>query len=1093
MLLCLVSSLALLAPPHRFQVKQFAAFISGCACVRCKQPLAFDTRKSLQVGVAAQWTAVCTNPACWALPLSLRTSEADVAPFEDDFKLNRKTSYAAITCAVNHIRVNDMLRTIGLGQLTSRAHYRTKEELEAPLAHRVQAKMAAAYEDELLRPRTEQKRTLKIDGSWDHGRNGNTCIMPFMTDSGHIVHLESSRRTEKGVKSSNELERRNFEKALANPRIASPIWESITMDGCQQLVKLTEAADKTAEGDNWHFVKARRKGFSKHRDAFVFRPPVTAVEREAKAATKVEKPAIAAEPPKLSLPSVASPPLAEAQALLRSAGVPKVPSDAAAVSKLHAALVRLPKARAALASLVEAAQEACSDSLGRARFASISQHADSVAGTATSTPDESLKAVKAAYTHAALCSVATMDELTAWKPYGAYVLLQQRAANSRLARASKNKDISQDVKKAGAWEQVSCSMYSYVFAYTEKLIGEVHKTGPRQGELWTDDEREIEAVRLYPDAFLHLAAGMYTADSLVLIGHPATKQKGEAWSWQPPGEGSVIPGSMVWRILEGWVRDPSSLSRFRYYINNRSTAGVESFAGKVHKWNEKRYHYSRYYMLGVHCAVLDHEENVEREILHEQWKRGESLRHKGRFYVKTTRVPTTDRWRSELWVDYEASLCAPGALLPVASFLVDTDGAAAAVEKCEAAAAAAKKRAESADATKALRSSPPATDSATGGLPRAVRPAAPATEAIAVDEPTESTPAEVVASAAAEASAAAMMVQRIGPAAAEETQLALAALTEEKIGRMKVEELKNELKIFALPVDGNKPILAERLMSLLTSRTAPLALEEDGFDDEAAADEAVQGGEGGEGGEAAAGEGGEAGEATAASAPMGALAACLSMGVPPEWFEVACPLCKVRLMSRLATPVTRVKCSSCSGAFAAHNPSAKQPAVPLPRKRRRAPQEQQLFVSAEMKRLKAEQPTLGAKVRLTMSMDTWARRRTAAEDPEGDALTALATAAVASAPAQPRLVSEYNAALGVVSATPVDGTQTLRKAGIAVLGLQVSVGAAIMPPHLAMPKDERPKRAAHKKRKRIAVPLSARTGANGQQHKRQRRRPSDVT
>ena len=90
----------------------------------------------------------------------------------------------------------------------------------------------------------------------------------------------------------------------------------------------------------------------------------------------------------------------------------------------------------------------------------------------------------------------------------------------------------------------------------------------------------MEAIRLYPDAFLHLAAGIYDAPSLKLIGHPATKGKEREWSWKPPASGSVEPGSIVWEILEGWVRDSQSLARFGYYINNRSTAAVESFAAK---------------------------------------------------------------------------------------------------------------------------------------------------------------------------------------------------------------------------------------------------------------------------------------------------------------------------------------------------------------------------------------------------------------------------------------------------------------------------------------------------------------------------------
>ena len=143
--------------------------------------------------------------------------------------------------------------------------------------------MAAAYAAELARPPTALPRCLMIDAFWDHGRNGNTAVMPFvLARSGRIVHIESARKKEDGVKSSNELEQRCFAKGLRNPRIASDAFGEIAMDGAKQLVKAMEAAHKRASGDGWHHGKCQVKGFRGHVEAFVVRPKPTAVEKEAR-------------------------------------------------------------------------------------------------------------------------------------------------------------------------------------------------------------------------------------------------------------------------------------------------------------------------------------------------------------------------------------------------------------------------------------------------------------------------------------------------------------------------------------------------------------------------------------------------------------------------------------------------------------------------------------------------------------------------------------------------------------------------------------------------------------------------------------------
>lgn len=1014
--------------------------------MRCKAPLQYDPRKSLQVGVAAQWVVCCSNTKCHAVPMLLHTSQADVAPFQDEPKLNRLVHFASITCAVNFTRLNDMLRTIGAGKLSVRGHWRVKEELEGPAAHAAQAAMAAAYQQELARPAPALPRTLKIDGSWDHGRLGNTAIMPFMADSGHIVHLEHARRTEAGVKSSNALEMLCFRKGLANPRVASDFFPSITMDGCHALVTATEAANKSAEGDGWHHVKARAKGFRSHCEAFVSRPQPTPRELEAKHAVKVTKPATPSGAPTLTLPKVTTPVREELEAALRAAGAAAAAGDdEKTLEKAYVALMGMPPAKAALQALVPKEPEGEETELDRNRRAMVGDIASKALAAATATPQESLKLVTRAFRDAAaVSSVATADELAAWKKYIAFSELQECAAADRSRRTSQKKDISADIKTAVAWELVAREMYNYVFAYTASLCGKINEVTQQP---WTKEERTMEAIKLYPDAFLHLAAGIYDAPSLLKIAHPATKQKGQPWSWSPPGEGCVKPGSTVWQILAGWVRDPQSLARFGYYINNRSTAGVESFAGKVHKWNEKRYHYTRYYMLGVHFAILDHEDNVEREILHVQWKRGEALRHKGRWYQKKARAPTTDLWRPKLWADYNKSLEVRSGLELERSYLVDAAGATEALRRKTIqvpvpVAVPATERVEP----------PERTSATTGGAAEAM----------------EDVPA-AASEAATAASAAAMLLQRLGPAAEEETRLALAELTPEAIQKMNLKLLQEKLRVLGLDTAGKKAVLQERLTELLEAQATPQALDGDDVFEAGEQDPDADAGADG------SGDGHEGGGAGAVRGPVvvDATTACLLMGVKPEWFEVNCLNCGAVVLARLPLPMTRVECACCKFRMAVHNTKAKQPEPLSGRKRRGAPMWRCQFMSEELKKIAKEQPGLPSKQR-------FAEASANLKALPASSAAALAAAASTAAPKPPTPATIVNP--GMVTAVPVDGSQTLVKTGVTVLGLQAEVRAMIPPPSVTLPKAERPKKASHKRRAKSLRTEDAR-------RKQQRRRP----
>ena len=547
-------------------------------------------------------------------------------------------------------------------------------------------------------------------------------------------------------------------------------------------------------------------------------------------------------------------------------------------------------------------------------------------------------------------------------------------------------------------------MYNYVFAYTASLVLE-QRINEATGELWTDDERTAEAMRLYPDAFLHLAVGILDAPSLQTIGHPAFTRKDKEHPWRAPGAGYVKAGDLVFKILQGWVNDPQSLARFRYYINNRSTAACESFAAKAHKWVEKRFHYTRYYMLYIHCAVLDHDENVEREVIYEHWKRGSQLRHPGRWYKKKCRAVPTDAWREELWAAYLEELYPFGEAKVWPSFACEAPPAAEVATPAEAVAATA--------ATAATT---------TGGLVTAAM----------VDEAAHAAQ-KTAAEAAATATAAALMRERVGPAAAAESQAALAALTPELIGDMKVEQLKSQLHLFSLSTEGKKQVLQERLLELLDAQAAPQTVGED---------EMFEGG--GEGG-------GDAGD-TAALTLLDPLAACKAMGVAVEWFHLECSSCSTRLLARVPLPRTTVECGRCHETFVVANTRA-VPRMPPRAKRKRGPgPERCAFMSRELKRLRSEDPTATSKVIFRVAQINTNLHFAALGGTEQGATRAPA-------PAQAQAQAQAH--------TPV----TVQAGDVTAL-------TAAPPPLAALPKAERPK-ISDRKRKQLGTPVPAAAQTTG--------------
>ena len=93
------------------------------------------------------------------------------------------------------------------------------------------------------------------------------------------------------------------------------------------------------------------------------------------------------------------------------------------------------------------------------------------------------------------------------------------------------------------------------------------------GTCTTSSDGQSNVVKSHRhNAVGHLPRHVNLHQSLLTIGHPAAKQKAAERSWKPPTAGFVKVGGLVWKILEGWVRDPRCLDKFSFYINDRSTA-----------------------------------------------------------------------------------------------------------------------------------------------------------------------------------------------------------------------------------------------------------------------------------------------------------------------------------------------------------------------------------------------------------------------------------------------------------------------------------------------------------------------------------------
>ena len=209
------------------QVQQFKSWLPHFHC-SCGERFKFVDAGSRTVGAAAVWELKCCGGCA---PVHLATS---ASLWEDDFEVNYDLQLASETCPIIFGRLNDMLRFVGLGQLSMRDNNRTKAECEQPLANQASvpplpptpspfplclprtpppspphptrqahAAMAKAWENEQLAGVTDKDDCLCLDDGWNHGRNGSECTQPVMSAmTGRLLLLEHSRRSDPGVKSS---------------------------------------------------------------------------------------------------------------------------------------------------------------------------------------------------------------------------------------------------------------------------------------------------------------------------------------------------------------------------------------------------------------------------------------------------------------------------------------------------------------------------------------------------------------------------------------------------------------------------------------------------------------------------------------------------------------------------------------------------------------------------------------------------------------------------------------------------------------------------------------------------------------------------
>ena len=422
-------------------------------------------------------------------------------------------------------------------------------------------------------------------------------------------------------------------------------------------------------------------------------------------------------------------------------------------------------------------------------------------------------------------------------------------------------------------------------------------------------------------------------------------------------------GSLVWDVMESWVRDPRCLDKFSFYIDYRSTAYCEMFMSKKLKWLPKSNHRTRFYMNGIWFAICDHDENVDREVLGPRWHRGNTLKHPGRFYTTNVRVVTTDEWRrvfkntmmaqARVW----SAVCESSAvLLPEPklqpTYLVRADDSritteVAAVMESLMQSLGAGDAEVAAEVGGAVTSADAEVRGWLRGLVSQV-----------VEQAAAAPPSEVhirIARVAAESAAAARAKESSGGA---KVLLEPAQVTVEGARKMLQAQLAEALEDRGLDKTGRKAEQLARLIEALEAGDAAPGAEGEEGDKDDEAEEA----------------GSSKRPKVAASDP---LAIAEAAGIAAQWYMVTCPICSSLLQARLPDPLTQLCCSSCHTLFVAPNAHIAQlPAVPLwkprpPRKRSPLMLEKERFAKVALLRLAQEQPEVSQQDRMRLAMKEW--------------------------------------------------------------------------------------------------------------------------
>ena len=373
----------------------------------------------------------------------------------------------------------------------------------------------------------------------------------------------------------------------------------------------------------------------------------------------------------------------------------------------------------------------------------------------------------------------------------------------------------------------------------------------------------------------------------------------------------------------------------------------ECFFAKKLKWLPKANHYVRYYRNGICCAILDHNENADRDVKAERWMRGETLRKGGRWYKQKVRAPTTDHWRTHilsLHLEQAQRRTMGGALVVppavVRSYVVNDTLAVQ------------WKRAAMLPARRDAPQQPPARPTE----PVVVGGAAPAPDASVAsvitaedpgdgdhdrhrrgeedadwDEVANASPTDAeqkymrLLSVAAEATAAALLQDSGGSRLVE-----YSALASEDVARLKNPQLLDHLQQRGLPTTGKKADYVQRLLEWIADQDDAASDVSDDEDDAPPVNRS------------------------------GRDAALLARraGVSLEWHLFTCPRCKAQLTARLSAASNAVECSYCHTELdCANRDVAAHPlpvAKPLAYRKRGPSQRFRNFMSKTMSRLIAE-------------------------------------------------------------------------------------------------------------------------------------------